>query len=371
MSKRSNPATPSPAKSKKVKIDKNQPRLDTFFNSPKCKAPAAKNLPPQIIDVDELETPVAIVQAKERSSPAPRMIFGQAVPAVAPESFPPLDVDPVSFALPSKLASSHAPYSLLTHALVTLSQTRSRIAIINVLTNLLRIIIVQYPPSLLATVYLVSNSLAPSFIPVELGLGSSIITQAIQQISGLSHAAIRKIYNRAGDPGDVAFEAKVNIRTLIPHPPLTIAGVYNSMRKIASCKGQGASKEKQKLVQQLLLAANGEEVRYLTRTLCQNLRVGAVRTSILTALARAMVHASGIPAGDEDATPVESKANSKVRNVTPLYIQAESLIKQVFVKHPSYDDIVPALLNGGLADLAQRVPLTVGQSIQLSFGWFS
>jgi len=362
MSKRSNPATPSPSKSKKAKFDKNQPRLDTFFKSPKGKAPATpQKQVPQIIDVDELEPPPAVIQTKERPSPTPRMIFGQAAPAAAPESFPPLDVDPISFVLPSKLDTNHAPYSLLTHALVALSQTRSRIAILNVLTNMLRIIIVQYPSSLLATVYLVSNSLAPSFIPIELGLGSSIITQAIQQISGLSHAAIRKMYNKTGDPGDVAFEAKVNIRTLVPHPPLTVAGVYNSMRKIAACKGQGASKEKQKIVQRLLLAANGEEVRYLTRTLCQNLRVGAVRTSILTALARAMVRASGMPMGDEG---VELKGNSKAP-LTPLYIQAESLIKQVFVKHPSYDDIVPALLDGGLTDLAQRVPLTVGQFCQL------
>ena len=43
-----------------------------------------------------------------------------------------------------------------------------------------------------------------------------------------------------------------------------------------------------------------------------------------------------------------------------LFAKAEGLIKQVYVRHPCYDDIAQALLDGGMHDLMVRVPLTVG-----------
>jgi DNA ligase-1 len=156
--------------------------------------------------------------------------------------------------------------------------------------------------------------------------------------------------------------------------------VYNSLLKIAACKGQGAAKEKQKIVERLLLAASGEEVRYLTRTLLQNLRVGAVRTSILTALARAVVLTP--PEGVKDQTiqcngetynidrqsisrmlpsnPKGKKRNTEQDQIIALLQKAESLVKQVYAKHPNFDQIIPALLENGLNSLSECVPLTVG-----------
>ena len=308
------------------------------------------------------------------------------VDAMALSNFLPLDINPITYdpgPRPQPSRSLNAPYALLTHAFVSLSQTRSRIAIINILTNVLRTVILHYPTSLLPAVYLLSNSAGPQFIPIELGLGASIISRSIQQISGISAAALRRLYTTTGDVGDVAFAAKSNVRTLIPHAPLTVPYVYQSLLKIARCGGQGAGKERQKIVEKLLLSASGEEIRYLTRTLSQNLRVGAVRTSILSALARAMVltprPSLGSPEGDQapsfhlsasflsDLEKLLSSSKGKSQDSTgePIlshFKRAESLVKQVYVRHPSYDKIIPALLQGGLDSLAQSVPLAVGLS---------
>ena len=306
--------------------------------------------------------------------------------AIASTTFLPLDVSPMTYdpgPRPQPSRSINAPYALLTNAFVSLSQTRSRVAIINILTNVLRAIILHYPTSLLPAVYLLSNSLGPQFIPIELGLGASIISRSIQQISGLSAAALKRLYTTTGDVGDVAFTAKSNVRTLIPHAPLTVPYVYQSLLKIARCGGQGAGKERQRIVEKLLLSASGEEVRYLTRTLSQNLRVGAVRTSILSALARAMAltpkpslgslegdqatsfHLSASLLSDLEEPPSSSKGKSRDSTGEPIlsyFKRAESLMKQVYVRHPSYDKIIPALLQGGLDFLAQSVPLVVGLS---------
>ncbi|KAJ3857468.1 ATP-dependent DNA ligase [Lentinula lateritia] len=288
-----------------------------------------------------------------------------------------LAVDPSTYIPPSHFISqsTDTPYSFLAHTLSTINSTRSRTAILNTLTNTFRTILVHHPQSLLPSLYLLSNTLAPPYSTLELNIGPSVISQAIQQVSGLTSASLRKLYSSTGDPGDVAFMAKSTTRTLIPHAPLLVNGVYKSLLKIAACKGQGAIKEKQKIVEKLLVSAKGEEIRFLVRTLSQNLRVGAVRTSLLTALARSFVltprktfkdPSFDGSAGDSTITQsIASESNSKSIDITQdtlpaRFRSAEHLLRKVFVQHPSYDHIVGALLEVGLDGLPQRVPLTVG-----------
>ena len=80
------------------------------------------------------------------------------------------------------------------------------------------------------------------------------------------------LYNKYGDPGDVAFEAKKKQSFTLRKPkPLTIKGVYRSLVKIANSQGQGSVEVKQRIVDQLLQdARGGEESRFIVRTLCQH-----------------------------------------------------------------------------------------------------
>lgn len=296
-------------------------------------------------------------------------------------NYQPIGVDPLLYDIQKNPwpANTPAPYSFLVHALVTLSGTRSRIIILNTLTNTLRTLLNWHRPSLLPSLYLLSNCLSPPYSPVELGIGSSVISKAIQHVSGMSSSALRRLYNASGDPGDVAFQAKSNVRTLMSHPPLLIMAVYNAFLNIANYKGQGTAKHKQAIVEKLLVAAKGEESRYLVRTLSQNLRVGAVRTSLLTALARALVltspHILEGPIRDDSPYHVTSQSIFPVQSLLaegkkvfgPAYDEldekfpkAEALVKRVFVQHPNYEHIIDGLFNGGLDNLEVRVPLTVG-----------
>ena len=296
--------------------------------------------------------------------------------------YSPVALDPLAYPIQECPwpVDSPAPYSFLVHTLVAIADTRSRIAILNALTNTLRCLILYHPASLLPALYLLSNTLSPAYSPLELGIGASVISKAIQHVSGLTSTALRRLYNSFGDPGDVAFEAKSNVRTLVAHPPLLIETVYQFMLKIAQIKGQGAARQKQSIVERLLVAAVGEETRFLVRTLSQNLRVGAVRTSILTALARALVlspptHPT-IPIPRDSLLHVtpqflasikllpseKQKKNDPQRNELFLkFANAEALVKQVYVQHPNYDDIVAGAIAGGLDDLSARVPLIVGE----------
>ncbi|GLB37636.1 putative DNA ligase [Lyophyllum shimeji] len=353
---------------------------------------------PEVIDVDLLEAEE--VDEISSAGPGPSNEQGNSVTAKTlvplmmqfatpnnPIVYDDLTVDAAIYTATRKPWTSAAvPYSFLAHTLSTLSQTRSRITIINTLTNCLRTIILHDPTSLLPALYLLSNTLAPPYSPVELGLGPSIISRSIQHTSGLTAPALKRLYNTTGDVGDVAFAAKSNLRTLLPHPPLLVNVVYSSLLKIAGCKGQGTAKEKERIVEKLLLAATGEEVRFLTRTLSQNLRVGAVRTSILSALARAMVlmpishftetretfpyHVSPELLDKlQSASTSKSKAVDLARTeLAAKFAQAENLVKRAYVRHPNYDRITSALLEAGLDGLQDRVPLTVGIPLHPTLG---
>lgn len=120
--------------------------------------------------------------------------------------------------------------------------------------------------------WLATNAISPPYISLELGLGGSAISKALKRVCGLDSRALKSIYDKYGDAGDVAFEAKKKQSFTLRKPkPLTIKGVYQALVKIANTQGQGSGEAKQRVVDRLLQdARGGEESRYVVRTLCQH-----------------------------------------------------------------------------------------------------
>ena len=110
-------------------------------------------------------------------------------------------------------------------------------------------------------------------MPCELGIGGQIIGKAIQDVSGLQPRDLRTLWQQCGDAGDVAFHAKSNVRTLVKPSPLLVGDVYQRMLGITRIKGARSGKLKGDVVRKLMVQAQGEEVRYLVRSLDRNLRV--------------------------------------------------------------------------------------------------
>jgi DNA ligase-1 len=193
----------------------------------------------------------------------------------------PLDESPLTFTpanhIPQLQASwaaegGDASYALLTRCFVLVNGTQSRIKIVDTLVNCIRLLIEGDPSSLLPAVWLATNAISPPYISMELGLGGSAISKALKQACGLDNRALKALYDRVGDPGDVAFEAKKKQSFTLRKPkPLTIKGVFQSLVKIAKAQGPGSGDVKQRIVDKLLQdARGGEESRYIVRTLCQH-----------------------------------------------------------------------------------------------------
>ncbi|KAG8529215.1 uncharacterized protein KY384_005850 [Bacidia gigantensis] len=286
----------------------------------------------------------------------------------------PFDESPLSFD-PSKYIpglkahwateGGNALYGLLTRCFVLVNSTQSRIKIVDTLVNFLRTIIEADPESVLPAVWLTTNAIAPPFVSLELGLGGSSISKALKKTCMLDNAGLKSLYDKHGDAGDVAFEAKKRQSFTLRKPkPLSIKGVFESLVKVANSKGTGSQEFKQRIVERLLQDAQGaEESRYLVRTLCQHLRIGAVKTTMLIALSRACLLSR--PAG---ATyPIKERfelAKLKKDSLSEVYSRAEEIVKASFARRPNYNDLVPGMLEIGVQDelvlrcgLALHIPL--------------
>ncbi|KAJ5941192.1 hypothetical protein N7516_001360 [Penicillium verrucosum] len=253
-----------------------------------------------------------------------------------------------------------ASYALLTRAFVLANATTSRIKIVDALVNLLRVLIEGDPSSVLPAVWLATNSISPPYDELELGLGGSSISKALKKIYGLNGQGLKTLYDKHGDAGDVAFEAKKRQSfTLVKPKPLRIKGVYQSLQKIATSKGPGSQETKQRIVEKLLQDARGaEESRYIVRTLVQNLRIGAVKTTMLIALARAVLYSK--PVGADFEVHPHQLARLKKDELAEIYNNAEEIVKASYARHPNYNDLVPCLIEiGSTEELLVRCGLTM------------
>lgn len=289
----------------------------------------------------------------------------ETVSATIPLDESPLTFDPSKYVADLKKAwaaeGGKASYALLTRCFVIVGGTTKRIKTVDSLVNCVRLLIEADPDSLLPAVWLATNSISPPYISLELGLGGSAISKALKQVCGLDGRALKTIYDKYGDPGDVAFEAKKKQSFTLRKPkPLTIQAVYQSLVKIANSSGQGSVEQKQRIVDRLLQdARGGEESRYIVRTLCQHLRIGAVKTTMLIALSRAFLLSR--PPGAE--FPIRSQkelSSMKKEELAETYSKAEELVKACFARRPNYNDLVPVLLEIGICDeLLIRCGLTL------------
>jgi DNA ligase-1 len=167
----------------------------------------------------------------------------------------------------------------------------------------------------------------------------------------LDSKSLKALYNKVGDAGDVAFEAKKRQTFTLRKPkPLTIKTVYESLVQIATVQGTGSGERKQRIVDKLLQDARGpEESRYLVRTLCQHLRIGAVKTTMLIALSRAFTLSRPTTAEFPLRSQAELSALKK-ESLAEVWSKAEETVKACFAKRPNYNDLVPVLLEIGVCD---------------------
>ncbi|KAI9262152.1 ATP-dependent DNA ligase [Phascolomyces articulosus] len=200
------------------------------------------------------------------------------------------------------------------------------------------------------TEYLVTLfvELCPDYEGLELGIGESLLMKAVAESTGRALKVIQKDYHKTGDLGTVAKNSKSSQSTLFKPKRLTVTYVFKTLKRIAEVKGNSAQANKIGLIKGLLVACEDNEAKYLIRQLEGKLRIGLAEQTVLSALAHSVVLSK----------PESAKMKTEQKEERLSY--AVDLVKSVYNQLPSYNMLIPALLEHPLNELQERCQMRAG-----------
>ncbi|KAH7910937.1 ATP-dependent DNA ligase [Hygrophoropsis aurantiaca] len=246
------------------------------------------------------------------------------------------------------------PYAVLTKTFSLIEATTKRLEKTSILTSFFLLVIQRSAKgdfkSLLQSVYLCINRLSPDYVGVELGIGESLLIKAISESTGRSLSTVKADLKKEGDLGLVAMNSKNSQKTLFKPKPLTVPFVFSNLREIALSAGHSSQAKKVSIITKLLAACQDFEAKYIVRSLEGKLRIGNAERTVLVALAHAALLAEKEAAG---------KKWSKEKLASRLE-EAANVMKAVYSELPTYDLVIPSLLEDGLNGLREKCKLTPG-----------
>jgi len=248
-------------------------------------------------------------------------------------------------------AGAPVPYMFLAETFESISETSARLEITEKLCNSLRAVLATSPQDLLAVVYLSINQIAPSHEGLELGIGDATLIKALAEATGRKESVVKKDYDEQGDLGTVAQVSRSMQKTMFQPAPLTVQKVIAAFREIAATNGAKSGEKKRALIKKLLVSSREMEAGYIVRSLQGKLRIGLAQQSVITALAHAV------------CLQEEKKNGAGEGELADRLDKAVNLVKQVYSECPSYDQLVPAMLEHGLAELATHCHFVPGVPI--------
>ena len=314
---------------------------------------------------------MALAHAPATPPSAPAPAWPALVPARPSSAYPDLDG---AWPVAGPDATADPPYLLMARTFDALDRTRSRVLIVGVLAYLFRYLAVRAPAALVPAVFLCTNRVAPAFVPFELGVGGQVMSAAITEVTGRSATQLRADYNRLGDLGDVAQQARASAHSITASfvrlsgksDVLTIPAVYRNLHELAATRGDRAVERKRARVRALLAVTRENETRWLVRTLIANLRVGAVDKTVVAALARAF--APPWPPTAATAAAWSAGANAAPDRAKAADADAAERLAACFSRRPDYRHLVAALLEGGLEHALASCDVQVGTPLMPMLG---
>jgi DNA ligase-1 len=258
-------------------------------------------------------------------------------------------------------AGDPVPYAALCTTFSLIELTTKRLQISAHCALFLQQVLRLTPGDLLPTIQLMINKLAADYAGIELGIGESLIMKAISESTGRSLAVVKTDHQKIGDLGLVAAKSRGKQTQFMKPKPLTVRGVHESLLAIAKMEGHGSQDKKVGAIRKLMAAADvnskaididtdkggPSESKFLVRFLEGKLRLGLAEKTVIVALAHAVVsHETG-------------QKGSKLPSTEAL-AKGEAELKLVYSELPSYEVIIPAMLEHGLFKLHETCKLQPG-----------
>ncbi|RMZ81000.1 hypothetical protein DV738_g2528, partial [Chaetothyriales sp. CBS 135597] len=265
---------------------------------------------------------------------------------------------------PDWKAGTPVPYAALCTTFSLIELTTKRLQITAYCSAFLQQVLRLTPTDLLPTIQLMLNKLAADYAGIELGIGESLIMKAIGESSGRSLSAIKEDHKKIGDLGLVAAKSRSKQGQMFKPKALTVRGVHQGLLEIAKMEGHGSQDQKVRAINKLMASADAasgsksvditkdkggpSEAKFLVRFLEGKLRLGLAEKTVIVALAQAVV-----------THELRQQGSNKLPSTDQL-AKGEAALKEVYSELPSYEVIIPAMLEHGIFKLHETCKLQPG-----------
>ena len=268
------------------------------------------------------------------------------------------------------------PYAALCTTFSLVEMTTKRLVISAYCSAFLRQVLRLTPQDLLPTVQLMINKLAADYAGIELGIGESLIMKAIGESTGRTLQVIKADQSTIGDLGLVAIKSRSNQKTMFKPKPLTVKGVLDGLMGIATVQGSGSQGQKIAGIRKLLSSADlnlksvditkdkggPSEAKFIIRFLEGKLRLGLAERTVVVALAHAMVfHETAAKGGKVPSADELAKGEAILKTVFRSDTRVQIMVSANRISElPSYEVIIPAMLEHGIFHLRENCKLQPG-----------
>ena len=155
-----------------------------------------------------------------------------------------------------------------------------------------------------ASGFIMGDLFSPS-MDLVMGVGPSILYEAMARACGCSTERISDMLRATGDPGLVASASvdkkkPIGFAAFIKDEPLSIKEVYRRLVAVARASGKGSQDAKVKNLQYLFSQATPLEAQYIARLAIEDMRIGIGEGGVRDAIAQAF---------SQDASKVERAYN--------------------------------------------------------------
>jgi len=155
-----------------------------------------------------------------------------------------------------------------------------------------------------ASGFIMGDLFSPS-LDLVMGVGPSILYEAMARACGCSTERISDMLRATGDPGLVASAAvdkkkPIGFAAFIKDEPLSIKEVYRRLVAVARASGKGSQDAKVKNLQYLFSQATPLEAQYIARLAIEDMRIGIGEGGVRDSIAQAF---------SQDASEVERAYN--------------------------------------------------------------
>ncbi|WP_456474687.1 ATP-dependent DNA ligase [Candidatus Pyrohabitans sp.] len=235
-------------------------------------------------------------------------------------------------------------YARLAHVYENLEATASKLEKTRIVAEFLT----EVPEELLDIIpSLLIGEVFPEWSEMELGVGPSLLYEALAFVSGISTGEVKNTVAKSGDVGEAVEQLLSNkVQLTLFARKLQVREVYQAFEKIALASGKGSQDRKIRILSDLLASASPREGKYIARTVLGELRVGVAEGLLRDAIAQAfgvsvaaveraymLINDFGVVAkaakreGEEGLSRIRMKVG---RPVKPMLAQIAPSIEKVF-----------------------------------------